>query len=107
IARHGKGIVERQFVVARLADMAIELYVRGCLLSRTQALLEAAASGAAEAPALTRTPQPLDPASIERLLRLCDLAAQRSGLRFRRARVALQDDARDDLVRAVAADVTG
>src|SRR5690606_4515176 len=81
IARHGKAIVERQFVGARLADMAIELYVRGFLLSRTEALLEAVASGAVEAPARTRTPQPLGPASLERRLRVCDLAAQRSGLR--------------------------
>ena len=41
---------------------------------------------------------------MERLLRLCDLACQRSGLRFRAARVALNDD-RDSLLRTVAADV--
>ena len=104
IVRHGKQIVERQFVVARLADMAIELYVRACLLSRTQALLEAAAAGEATAPPLTSSDLSLDEPSLERLLRVCDLAAQRSGLRFRRARVEL-NDARDDLLREVAADV--
>jgi alkylation response protein AidB-like acyl-CoA dehydrogenase len=40
IRGHGRGLVERQFVVARLADMAIEPYVRLAVLSRTQALLE-------------------------------------------------------------------
>ena len=104
IVRYGKGIVERQWVVARLADMAIELYVRGAMLSRTQALLDAARSGARQAPPLTSSTVPLDDATIEKMLRLCDLAAQRSGLRFRRARVEL-NDARDDLLRAVAADV--
>lgn len=100
IVRHGREIVDRQFVVARLADMAIELYVRACLLSRTQALLEAADAGE-PAPPLTSSAPALDPASVERLLHLCDLAAQRSGLRFRRARVQL-DDPRDALLRQVA-----
>lgn len=104
ITRHGKQIIERQFVVARLADMAIELYVRAAMLSRTQALLAAHADGAREAPPLTSTHMPLTDETIARTLRLCDLAAQRSGLRFRRARVAL-NDARDDLLRTVAADV--
>jgi len=46
----------------------------------------------------------LDDASVTRILRLCDLACQRSGLRFRAARVALNDE-RDSLLRAVAAAV--
>jgi hypothetical protein len=104
IRRHGREVVERQFVVARVADMAIELYVRAATLSRTQALLDAHAAGAAEAPPLTSSRMALDDASVERLLRLCDLACQRSGLRFRSARVALNDD-RDDLLRSVAADL--
>jgi alkylation response protein AidB-like acyl-CoA dehydrogenase len=104
IRRHGRAVVERQFVVARLADMAIELYVRACVLSRTQALLEARAAGASLAPPLSSTREALDDASVERLLRLCELACQRSGLRFRAARVAL-NDTRDALLRDVAADV--
>ncbi len=104
IRRHGRELVDRQFVVARLADMAIELYVRACVLSRTQALLEARAAGERVAPPLTGTRMELDDASVERLLRLCDLACQRSGLRFRQARVAL-NDARDALLRGVAEDV--
>jgi alkylation response protein AidB-like acyl-CoA dehydrogenase len=106
ITRYGKEIVARQFVVARLADMAIELYVRACLLSRTQALLQAADEGASHAPPLTSTRTPLDDRSVAGILRICDLAAQRSGLRFRAARVAL-NDARDDLLREVATDLLG
>lgn len=104
LRRHGRQIPERQFIVTRLGDMAIELYVRAATLSHTQALLRAAASGAADAPPLTSTRQPLDEASVERVLRLCDLACQRSGLRFRAAREAL-NGARDALVCAVAQDV--
>jgi alkylation response protein AidB-like acyl-CoA dehydrogenase len=104
IRTHGAGVVERQFVVARLADMAIELYVRAATLSRTQALLEAHARGEPVAPPLTSSEIALDEESVARVLRLCDLACQRSGLRFRAARVALNDD-RDSLLRSVAADV--
>ena len=104
IRRHGRAVIDRQFVVARIADMAIELYVRAATLSRTQALLEAHDAGATHAPPLTSSATPLDDESMERLLRLCDLACQRSGLRFRAARVALNDD-RDSLLRTVAADV--
>lgn len=104
IRRHGKEVVERQFVVARVADMAIELYVRAATLSRTEALLDARDAGATVAPPLTRTREALDDESVARLLRLCDLACQRSGLRFRAARAALNDE-RDALLRSVAADV--
>lgn len=106
IRRHGKEVVERQFVVARVADMAIELYVRAATLSRTEALLDARDADAAQAPPLTRTRMALDDESVARLLRLCDLACQRSGLRFRAARAALNDE-RDALLRSVAADVIG
>jgi alkylation response protein AidB-like acyl-CoA dehydrogenase len=104
IRRHGRAVIDRQFVVARIADMAIELYVRAATLSRTQAMLDAHAAGAAMAPPLTSSVTTLDEASIDRVLRLCDLACQRSGLRFRAARVALNDE-RDTLLRAVAADL--
>jgi alkylation response protein AidB-like acyl-CoA dehydrogenase len=104
LRRHGKQITERQFLVSRLADMAIELYVRAATLSHTQALLRATEGGASHAPPLTSTRQPLDPESLERVLRLCDLACQRSGLRFRAARVQL-NGSRDELYRAVSADV--
>jgi acyl-CoA dehydrogenase family protein 9 len=104
IRRFGKNIVDRQFVVTRIADMALELYVRAAVLSRTQALLEAYDSGAQVAPPLTSTRVRLDEDSVARILRLCDLACQRSGLRFRTAREAL-NDGRDSLLRGVAADV--
>jgi hypothetical protein len=104
ITRHGKEIINRQFLVARLGDMAIELYVRAATLSRTQALLDAHAAGATGAPPLTSSSPDLSDAGVERILKLCDLAVQRSGLRFRRARVSL-NDARDELLREVAADV--
>jgi len=104
IRRYGRKVVDRQFVVARVADMAIELYVRAAVLSRVQAVLDAHDAGEAETPALAGPPARLDADAVERLLRLCDLAVQRSGLRFREAREAL-NDARDDLVREVAADV--
>lgn len=104
IRRHGRALVDRQFVVARLADMAIELYVRAAVLSRTQALLEAYDAGLAVAPPLTSTRETLDEPGMARILRLCDLACQRSGLRFREARGAL-NDGRDALLRAVADDV--
>ncbi|HEV3049110.1 MAG TPA: hypothetical protein VGX50_02305, partial [Longimicrobium sp.] len=104
LRRHGKKIPERQFIVTRLGDMAIELYVRAATLSHTQALLQARAAGATVAPAFTSTRQPLDDASMQRILRLCDLACMRSGLRFRAAREAL-NGSHDDLMRAVAADV--
>lgn len=104
IRRHGRALPERQFLVARIADMAIELYVRSCVLSRTQAILEAHDAGEREAPALTSSRIPLDEVTVERLLHICDLACQRSGLRFREARENLEDT-RDDLLRQVAADV--
>jgi hypothetical protein len=104
IRRFGSRVVDRQFVVARIADMATELYVRAAVLSRVQAVMEAHEAGEAETPSLAGPPTPLDGDAVERLLRLTDLAVQRSGLRFRDAREALSD-ARDDLVREVAADV--
>jgi alkylation response protein AidB-like acyl-CoA dehydrogenase len=106
IRRHGKEIVDRQFIVARVADMAIELFTRSAVLSRTQALLEAHDRGERKSPPMAGGGLELDGPRIEELLRLCDLACQRSGLRFRAARESLHD-ARDDLTRAVALDVIG
>jgi alkylation response protein AidB-like acyl-CoA dehydrogenase len=104
LRRHGSKIPERQFIVTRLGDMAIELYVRAATLSHTQALLRARDAGETVAPPFTSSRQPLDDESMQRILRLCDLACLRSGLRFRAAREAL-NGSRDDLVRAVAQDV--
>jgi alkylation response protein AidB-like acyl-CoA dehydrogenase len=104
IRRYGKDIVDRQFVVARIADMAIELYVRAAVLSRTHALLDAHRAGQRQTPPMAGTSLPISEDSVESTLRLCDLACQLSGLRFREARESLHDE-RDSLVRAVAEDV--
>jgi hypothetical protein len=104
IRRYGKEVVERQFEVARVADMAIELYVRSAVLSRTQALLEAHDLGEGVSAAMAGTGLPLGEERLGRVLRLCDLACQRSGLRFRDARDSL-NDARDERVKEVARDV--
>ena len=103
IRRFGRELVERQLVVARLADMATELYVRAAMLSRTQAILEAWDRGQRVTPPIP-TPIPLDPSSVDRILRLCELAAQLSGLRFRDARESIHDE-RDELATKVADDV--
>ena len=89
LRRYGAKIPQRQFIVTRLGEMAIELYVRAAALSHTQALLQAREAGASVAPPFTSTRQPLDEESVQRILRLCDLACRRSGLRFRSAREAL------------------
>jgi acyl-CoA dehydrogenase family member 9 len=104
IRRHGREIIDRQFVVSRIADMAIELYVRSAVLSRTQALLEAHDRGEARSEPMAGASVAIDEKRIEEILRVCDLACQRSGLRFRAARESLHDT-RDELVREVAADV--
>jgi alkylation response protein AidB-like acyl-CoA dehydrogenase len=90
VLRHRKRIIERQLVVERLADMAIELYARGTTIARTQRLI--AERGVER---------------CERELALCDLFCVESGLRFRRAREALTGGAEsvDDARRAIAATV--
>jgi hypothetical protein len=82
--------------------MAIQLYVRAAMLSRTQVILEAHDRGEKQTPPIPEI-IPLDDACVQRMLRLCDLAAQLSGLRFRAARDSLHDT-RDDLLIAVARD---
>jgi acyl-CoA dehydrogenase family protein 9 len=65
-------IVDRQLVVERLSNMAIELFATACVISRTQSLLE---SG--------------DEAESARALPLCNIFCVESGMRFRAARDAL------------------
>jgi alkylation response protein AidB-like acyl-CoA dehydrogenase len=90
LTRYRKEIVDRQLVVERLANMAIELFATACVISRTQSLLAAGDNDVAE-----------------RALALCDLFAVQSGRRFRAAREGLagRDDAVDDTRRAIAATV--
>jgi acyl-CoA dehydrogenase family protein 9 len=79
ILKHRRDIVERQFILERLANMAIEMFATVCVLSRTQRLL--ADKG---------------PAACAHELELCDLFCVESGRRFRDARLAL--DAREEEV---------
>jgi len=72
IAHHRSAIVERQLVLERLANMAIELLATICVISRTQSLIEE---------------KGLDACSRE--LGLCDLFCVESGRRFRNNRLAL------------------
>ena len=85
IRTHRKEIVERQQILERLADMAIELFATACTIARTQRLIEE--RGVEQ---------------CERELRLCNLFCTESGLRFRAARVRL-DTPQDADRREVAA----
>jgi alkylation response protein AidB-like acyl-CoA dehydrogenase len=82
-------IVERQQELERLADMAVELFASGCVLARTQRLIEERGT-------------PL----CEREMELCDLFVIESGRRFRASRDSLQS-AQDELRRTVARAVRG
>jgi alkylation response protein AidB-like acyl-CoA dehydrogenase len=74
ILAHKKQLVDRQMLVERLGDMAIELFARTATLSRTQSLI--VERGSVEAAA--------------RELALCDLFCVQSGRRFKAAREQLQ-----------------
>jgi acyl-CoA dehydrogenase family protein 9 len=90
VMKYRKEIVDRQLVLERLANMAIEMFATAAVLSRTQSLLDERGE-----------------AACDRELALCDLFCVESGRRFRTQRLAL--DAREDDVdatrRAVAAAV--
>lgn len=90
ILRHRRDIVERQLVLERLANMAIELFATACVISRTQSLIEQNGEEGAE-----------------REISLCDLFCVESGLRFRSARDTLGSlsEATDAKRRTIAADV--
>lgn len=90
IMRHRKQIVDRQFVLERLANMAIELFATASVISRTQAIIER--GSAVEA---------------EDAIQLCGLFCVESGRRFRDARNSLDssEDSVDDARRAAAAAV--
>lgn len=90
ILRHRRDIVDRQLVLERLANMAIELFATACVISRTQSLIEQKEEDGAE-----------------REISLCDLFCVESGLRFRSARDTLGSlaEATDAKRRTIAADV--
>ena len=88
VLRHRAAIVERQFILERLADMAIDMYATACAIARTQQLLEARGEDGAA-----------------RELTLCDLFCVEAGRRFRGNRLALDasEEEVDDRRRAIAA----
>ena len=91
IRKHRRGLLQRQLVVERLADMANEIYARTCTISRTQRLIEQHGVKA-----------------CTREIALTDLFCLQSGRRFRALRLELDGgagEAIDDLRRAVAATV--
>jgi len=90
ILKYRKQIVDRQLVVERLANMAIELYATAATIARTQRLLD------------ERGPE-----GCERELTLCDLFCVEAGRRFRQQRDALdgREEDVDDRRRANAAAV--
>lgn len=90
IMRHKTELLDRQLVLERLANMAIELFATGAVISRTQRMLEER-----------------DEAGSADVLALCDLFCVLSGRRFRAARNALDasEDEVDDARRSAAATV--
>lgn len=88
LTRHREEIIDRQFILERLATMAIELFARAAVLSRTTDGLDK-----------------LEEKESEPLLALCDVFCVDSGRRFRSARQGLdaRDEEVDDQRRAVAA----
>jgi alkylation response protein AidB-like acyl-CoA dehydrogenase len=90
VMRYRRDIVDRQLVLERLANMAIEMFATGCVISRTQSLIEEKGEEGAE-----------------REISLCDLFCVESGLRFRQCRDTLGalSEATDAKKRTVATDV--
>jgi acyl-CoA dehydrogenase family protein 9 len=84
---HKKQLIDRQMLVERLSNMAIELYARACVLSRTQRLLRERGLEA-----------------NERELHLCDLFCVQSGRRFKENRENLSSP-QDATRRAIAEDL--
>ena len=87
IVAHKKQLIDRQMLVERLSNMAIELFARACVLSRTQRLLRERGVEA-----------------MERELQLCDLFCVQSGRRFKENRENLQSP-QDATRRAIASDL--
>ncbi|HYW50951.1 MAG TPA: acyl-CoA dehydrogenase family protein [Gemmatimonadaceae bacterium] len=87
IVAHKKQLIDRQMLVERLSNMAIELFARACVISRTQRLLR---ENGLE--------------SLERELNLCDLFCVQSGRRFKEQRENLQSP-QDATRRTIAADL--
>jgi acyl-CoA dehydrogenase family protein 9 len=92
VFRYREKIVERQFVLERLANMAIELFARAATIARTQSVIDAKGARASA-----------------NEIALCGLFSVESGRRFRTNRDALEskEEAVDALRRRVASAVRG
>lgn len=90
IVRHRQKIVDRQLVLERLANMAIDLFATACVIARTQSLIDERGVEL-----------------CEREIALCDLFCVEAGKRFRRNRNMLdaKEEEVDQLRREVAASV--
>src|SRR4029079_4790666 len=90
VLRYRRDIVDRQLVLERLSKMAVQMFATGCVLSRTQSIIDEKGEDAAE-----------------REISLCDLFCVESGLRFRQCRDTLGSlsEATDATRRPIAADV--
>lgn len=88
IIRHREKIVDRQLVLERLANMAIDLFATACVIARTQSLIDERGVE-----------------KCEREIRLCDLFCVDAGRRFRGNRNML--DAREEEMDQVRGEVAG
>jgi len=88
IVRHRQKIVDRQLVLERLANMAIDLFATACVIARTQSLIDERGVEL-----------------CEREIALCDLFCVEAGKRFRRNRNML--DAKEEEVDQVRRSVAG
>ena len=89
IIAHRKAIVDRQMVLERLSNMAIDLFATAAVIARTQKLIAEAG----------------DDGVATKALALCDLFCVTAGRRFRANRVALENEADDEQRRVVAGQV--
>jgi acyl-CoA dehydrogenase family protein 9 len=89
ILKHREKIVDRQLVLERLANMAIDLFATACVIARTQSLIDERGE------------------LCEREIGLCDLFCVEAGRRFRGNRNMLdsREEEVDETRRAVAASV--
>jgi acyl-CoA dehydrogenase family protein 9 len=92
IIRHRENIIERQLVLERLANMAIDLFATACVIARTQSLIDERGIE-----------------NCDREITLCDLFCIEAGRRFRTYRHMLDGraDHVDDARRSVASAVRG
>jgi alkylation response protein AidB-like acyl-CoA dehydrogenase len=90
ITKYRRELPERQLVVERLANIAIDLYATAATIARTQRLIETDGLGA-----------------VSHELALCDLFCVTAGRRIRENRLALsgREDEVDDTRRRIAANV--